>query len=267
MATSATFYLNASTFALATAAFADVNLTILAPDGFYSDGTGAVREQVLGTLGAITTCPSCVAKTIVYGTLYNWAAITDPRGITPIGWHIPDWLEAYTLDTYINGPVDGGQKLKSADPSFWTPSTGTDAYGFNFRGTGYRDNLGGFGGLNEIGNMWGSTTTTPTTGQGSSCEAATNVFNKWTGFNRLDGVPVRFLKDNSIDPGTVIDYDGNVYPTVTIGTQVWTAQNLIVEHYNNGDPIPNVTLDSDWASLTTGALCYYNNNVNNAYII
>ena len=59
---------------------------------------------------------------------------------------------------------------------------------------------------------------------------------------------------------TVIDYDGNMYDTVIIGTQVWMKQNLKVIHYNNGVPIPNVTDSAAWANMTTGARCYYNND-------
>jgi uncharacterized protein (TIGR02145 family) len=63
--------------------------------------------------------------------------------------------------------------------------------------------------------------------------------------------------------GTVTDIDGNVYQTVTIGGQEWMAENLKVIHYCNGDSIPNVTDAGVWTSLTTGAFCEYNNNVNN----
>ncbi|MCX6833907.1 MAG: thrombospondin type 3 repeat-containing protein [candidate division Zixibacteria bacterium] len=63
--------------------------------------------------------------------------------------------------------------------------------------------------------------------------------------------------------GTVTDIDGNVYQTVTIGTQEWMAENLKVTHYRNGEDIPNVTDDATWAGLTTGAYCEYNNDVNN----
>lgn len=59
---------------------------------------------------------------------------------------------------------------------------------------------------------------------------------------------------------TVTDYDGNVYDTVNIGTQVWMKQNLKVTHYNNGVEIPNITDLSTWTTLTTGARCYYNND-------
>ncbi len=59
---------------------------------------------------------------------------------------------------------------------------------------------------------------------------------------------------------TVNDYDGNVYDTVIIGSQVWLKENLKVTHYSNGIPIPNVTGNSAWANLATGARCYYNND-------
>ncbi len=62
---------------------------------------------------------------------------------------------------------------------------------------------------------------------------------------------------------TVTDIDGNVYPTVTIGTQVWMAANLKVTHYQNGDPLPNVTATATWTGLTAGAYCEYDNDVNN----
>jgi uncharacterized protein (TIGR02145 family) len=63
--------------------------------------------------------------------------------------------------------------------------------------------------------------------------------------------------------GTVTDIDGNVYQTVTIGSQVWMAENLKVTHYRNGDSIPNVTSVSAWANLKTGAYCEYNDDVSN----
>lgn len=58
----------------------------------------------------------------------------------------------------------------------------------------------------------------------------------------------------------VTDKDGNVYKTVTIGTQEWTSENLNVEHYRNGDLIPQVQNKNEWLNLTTGAWCYYNND-------
>ena len=63
-------------------------------------------------------------------------------------------------------------------------------------------------------------------------------------------------------PSTCIDFDGNAYATITIGTQTWMAENLRVTHYRNGDAIPNVTDSAAWTVLSTGAYCWYNNNQN-----
>jgi uncharacterized protein (TIGR02145 family) len=62
---------------------------------------------------------------------------------------------------------------------------------------------------------------------------------------------------------TVTDKDGNVYQTVTIGTQTWMASNLRVTHYRNGESITNLTVVGDWASATFGAWCNYDNSAAN----
>jgi uncharacterized protein (TIGR02145 family) len=55
-------------------------------------------------------------------------------------------------------------------------------------------------------------------------------------------------------------------PEVQIGTQVWMTKNLNVSRYRNGDPIPQVNNPTQWANLTTGAWCYYNNNSANGLV-
>jgi uncharacterized protein (TIGR02145 family) len=64
--------------------------------------------------------------------------------------------------------------------------------------------------------------------------------------------------------GTVTDIDGNIYNTVTIGTQIWMVENLKTTKYRDGTTIPNVTDGTAWTSLTTGAYCDYNNAASNS---
>ena len=72
-----------------------------------------------------------------------------------------------------------------------------------------------------------------------------------------DEIPFKTL---AITYGTMSDNDGNVYRTITIGTQVWMVENLKTTKYRNGESIPNVTVNTSWKALTTGAYCWYNND-------
>ena len=60
--------------------------------------------------------------------------------------------------------------------------------------------------------------------------------------------------------GTVTDQDGNSYPYLTYGDQVWTVKNAEVVTYRDGTEIPQVTDATVWSNLTTGAWCYYDND-------
>ena len=59
---------------------------------------------------------------------------------------------------------------------------------------------------------------------------------------------------------TVTDVDGNVYHTVTIGTQTWTIENLRTMHYNDGSAIPLVKDSLTWRTLATAGYCWYHND-------
>ncbi len=51
--------------------------------------------------------------------------------------------------------------------------------------------------------------------------------------------------------------------TVTIGTQVWMTKNLDVDHFRNGNPIPQAKTDEEWERAGKNkqpAWCYYNND-------
>jgi uncharacterized protein (TIGR02145 family) len=75
------------------------------------------------------------------------------------------------------------------------------------------------------------------------------------------GEDLTFRTFNSL---TVNDADGNIYNTITIGTQTWMAENLKTTRYSNGDQIPNVPYFEDWRNLNSGASCE-NTNISDFY--
>ena len=59
---------------------------------------------------------------------------------------------------------------------------------------------------------------------------------------------------------TIRDIDGDVYTSITIGTQIWLVQNLKTTKYNDGEVIPNIIDNTAWTELTTPGYCWYNND-------
>lgn len=76
---------------------------------------------------------------------------------------------------------------------------------------------------------------------------------------KKDAVPAIAI-DKSSNASIITDKDSGFYPSVTIGTQRWMKKNLDITHYRNGNRIPNVKGKANWAALTTGAWCWYNDD-------
>lgn len=70
-----------------------------------------------------------------YGKLYNFYAVIDPRGLAPVGWHIPIIDEWSELISYLGGVEIAGNKLKSKNgwkhPNFNENGNGNDSSGFS----------------------------------------------------------------------------------------------------------------------------------------
>jgi uncharacterized protein (TIGR02145 family) len=63
--------------------------------------------------------------------------------------------------------------------------------------------------------------------------------------------------------GVVTDYEGNIYNTVTIGSQLWMAKNLKATKYSDGASIPIVTDQTTWNTTSLPGYCWYNNDESN----
>jgi len=80
------------------------------------------------------------ANGTTYGKLYNWYAVSDPRGLAPNGYHIPTDKEWTTLTTYLGGDWSASPKMKSS--SGW--KSGNNTSGFNALPCGFRHIDGNF---------------------------------------------------------------------------------------------------------------------------
>ena len=77
--------------------------------------------------------------------------------------------------------------------------------------------------------------------------------------NNVDSIIFYDTTSIAVD-ASITDVDGNVYTSVTIGTQEWMVENLRTTKYSDGTAIPNVTDDTEWNNLISGAWCHYDND-------
>ena len=67
-------------------------------------------------------------------------------------------------------------------------------------------------------------------------------------------------KDEEEETVTNTDKDGNVYTSVTIGTQIWMVENLKTTKLNDGSSITYITDKNQWEFLTTPGLGWWSND-------
>ena len=254
-----------------TAPYADIIGFNVKTDGDWSTNIGTLSFNV-SNCGIICG----------YGLLYNWYAVDDIRNVSNTGWRVSsvdDWqtMRAYLGDTFSGASISvSGGKLKETGLVYWaSPNTGaTNESGFNGRGSSTRYNDGTFDLLKYSANFWTSGTGELGTYYIYTLSRASDD----TGYGNFDaideynvknrGISIRLVKESTTlshgQTGTYTGNDGTVYQTICIGTQEWLAENLRETRYRNGDIIPEVTDNAEWAALTTGALCAYGNDWSNA---
>ncbi|WP_264521130.1 fibrobacter succinogenes major paralogous domain-containing protein [Flavobacterium sp. N1994] len=132
----------------------------------------------------------------VYGKLYNWYAVNDPRGLAPEGWHVPSKEEWTTLADYLGGAPVAGAALKETGTTHWlAPNAGaTNSTGFTGVPGGYRNDT--FANLGFYSFYW---STTPNADNPQRCWN-TALFSQTTylgsGTNdKMLGISVRCVKD------------------------------------------------------------------------
>ncbi len=172
-------------------------------------GVADLDEWVTLETGAWCESDNDPEKGKMYGKLYNWYAVNDPRGLAPEGWRVPteeDWqkLEQHlgmipedVEEVEFRGSEQNvGGKLKETGTEHWSePNTGaTGETGFAARAGGYRDNDGPFNFFGKYAAFW--TATEADHGRVWFRGMATNEKGVYRfSFNRKCGFSVRCVKD------------------------------------------------------------------------
>jgi uncharacterized protein (TIGR02145 family) len=102
-----------------------------------------------------------------YGKLYNWYAVNDTRGLTPVGYHIPtdaEWstmincLDQNAIGGYNSNNNAGGAMKETGTTHWYTPNTGaTNSSGFTGLPGPNRNTNGTFNAIaGSVGSWWSS---------------------------------------------------------------------------------------------------------------
>ena len=134
----------------------------------YANGDPIPEVTDQATWAALTTGAWCYYNNdplngAIYGKLYNWYAVNDPRGLVPAGYHVPTNTDWINLINYLGGDLVAGGPLKEAGTVHWTsPNVGaTNSSGFTGLPGGFRDTAGAFQSINDISYWWTSTVIDP----------------------------------------------------------------------------------------------------------
>ncbi len=83
------------------------------------------------------------------GKLYNWYAVSDSRGLAPVGYHIPSNEEWTMLSEYLGGELKAGVKMKSKsgwyDNGIFNNGSGFSGVPGGVRGVHKFSSIGGYG--------------------------------------------------------------------------------------------------------------------------
>lgn len=123
------------------------------------------KEWMKLTTGAWCYFENKTENGAIYGKLYNWYAVNDPRGLAPQGYHVPSGKELKQLIEFLGGYGVAGLKLKNTTGwnSFEKKSgNGTNESKFGALPGGVRSIPDGvFKYAGDIGYYWSSSASGP----------------------------------------------------------------------------------------------------------
>ena len=191
---------------------------------------------------------------VKFGRLYTWTSVVKldkkfrtavardsiskvkPRGICPNGWHVATLLDFKRLDAYlkdIDEAVSVGTNLRArAD---WDESEsslpGEDGFGFSAYAYGMRDTAGAYSGFKRLAKFWSGSEADSTRGIAVSLSYDRDELSVDSSF-KGEAFSLRCIMnppdDDELYDSTAIfdERDQNRYRTVSIGDDIWMAENL-----------------------------------------
>ncbi len=244
----------------------------------YRNGDAIEQAQTFSKWKSMKTGAWCyylynAANGLEYGKLYNWYAVNDPRGLAPEGWQIPSAEDWVLLTEQLGGKTVAGDKLKEKGRNHWAKESGGEKVnesGFTALANGFRSEFGNFYSQRNVATFWTSDKQSKKRAKFFLIDYKGDIKIKTT--HKKSGYGIRVIcSSNTCQPisykffESSIPGDSSKYETFNIGSQVWMKNNLDVDHYRNGDLIPQVQDPLEWRKLSTGAWCYSAYNYNKLY--
>ena len=187
----------------------------------YRNGEAIPKVTDYATWASLTTGAYCyydndsATYAATFGKLYNWYAVIDPRGLAPMGWHIPSDSEWTVLSNCLGGYLVAGGKVKStgtleAGTGLWLdPNTAaSNSSGFTGLPAGLRtgDMALDFSGIERSAYWWSRTNFSITRAWSRQATFVDSILDWGVGvasgeppFLKFYGMSVRCVKDAQAD--------------------------------------------------------------------
>ncbi len=132
----------------------------------------------------------------VYGKLYNWYAISDKRGLSPVGFHIPDIHEWDTLFNYLGNGWIAGDRIRDSSNTKLKKTNITNNSGFSALAAGFRYDPDIFYALGYSASWW--TVTEVDEANALFCDLDFNMMHTVSNSKcpKIYGLSVRCIKDH-----------------------------------------------------------------------
>jgi len=148
-----------------------------------------------------------------YGRLYTWYAITDSKGVCPIGWRVPTYLDWKNLGHFLADGSTAGNKLKETGYAHWlysSKSMATNETGFTALPGGWRF-YHGFNDQGSYGYWWTSTEYSAGLAWFTSMGYDMSINYGGNHFPEMWGFSVRCVKGEPVPPLGIGDwYQGGI---------------------------------------------------------